>query len=71
MKARVIEGIDVNICTNCAGTWLDGGKLRELTDWDITAGKIMHCLRCNTQMKARLIRGGGDRYLPILQLHVA
>jgi Zn-finger nucleic acid-binding protein len=57
MFTRDILGIEVELCPNCAGLWLDSGELKELTDYEIAAGRILTCYRCEKPLQTKLLRG--------------
>jgi Zn-finger nucleic acid-binding protein len=57
MECKHVRGVEVDLCPNCAGIWLDGSELKELTDFDITSGRIMSCMRCDIPMQTKMVRG--------------
>ncbi|UCC71015.1 MAG: zf-TFIIB domain-containing protein [Gemmatimonadota bacterium] len=57
MECEHVKGVEVDLCPDCSGVWLDGGELKNLTNFDITAGRIMSCLRCDSPMQTRMVKG--------------
>ncbi|UCH90106.1 MAG: zf-TFIIB domain-containing protein, partial [Thermoplasmata archaeon] len=57
MFNKDVKGVEVDLCPNCAGMWLDGGELKELTNYDLTAGRVLSCLRCEKPMQTKMLRG--------------
>jgi Zn-finger nucleic acid-binding protein len=57
MIEKDIRGVEIDLCSNCAGVWLDSGELKELTKYDLSAGRILTCLRCEKPMQTKMIKG--------------
>jgi Zn-finger nucleic acid-binding protein len=57
MEIKHIFGVEVDLCTNCGGLWLDGGELNDIAKYDLTAGRVISCFRCEKPMQTKLIKG--------------
>ena len=57
MIIKHIFGVEVDLCDNCGGLWLDGGELNDIANYDLTAGRIIDCFRCEKPMQTKLIKG--------------
>jgi Zn-finger nucleic acid-binding protein len=57
MVTKDIKGVEIDLCPSCAGVWLDGGELKEITKYDLSAGRVLTCLRCETPMQTKMVRG--------------
>jgi Zn-finger nucleic acid-binding protein len=55
MDTREVHGVDVCLCAECGGLWLDNEKLKELTDFDLRAGRILNCFRCGLPMVTQYV----------------
>jgi Zn-finger nucleic acid-binding protein len=53
MVALELEGVEIDHCVGCGGTWLDSGELEQITELaDVPAGPLSEALRAG---------GGGER----------
>jgi len=57
MVTKDIKGVEIDLCPSCAGVWLDGGELKEITNYDLTAGRVLSCIRCEKPMQTKMVRG--------------
>jgi len=57
MEIKHIFGVEIDLCTNCGGLWLDGGELNDIAKYDLTAGRVIDCFRCEEPMQTKLIKG--------------
>jgi len=57
MYVKNVLGIEIELCPNCAGLWLDSGELKELTEYEIAAGRVLSCLRCDKPLQTKQIKG--------------
>ena len=57
MEIKHIFGVEIDLCLNCGGLWLDGGELNEIAKYDLTAGRVISCFRCERAMQTKLIKG--------------
>jgi Zn-finger nucleic acid-binding protein len=57
MEIKDVKGVEIDLCTNCAGVWLDSGELKQLTSYDLSAGRVLSCMKCNTPMQTKMLKG--------------
>jgi Zn-finger nucleic acid-binding protein len=57
METKDVKGVAVDLCTNCAGVWLDSGGLKEITRYDLGVGRVLTCMRCETPMQTKMLKG--------------
>jgi len=55
MEVREVKGVNIHLCPGCGGLWLDNDRLKELTDFDLRAGRILHCYRCDKPMVTKWV----------------
>jgi len=52
---KIVEGVEIDLCVNCGGVWLDGGELETLTGHDLKNYRQLQCPMCNLIMLTRTI----------------
>jgi len=52
---QTVEGVEIDLCVNCGGVWLDGGELETLTGHDLKNYRQLMCPGCNLIMLTRTI----------------
>ncbi len=52
---ETVEGVEIDLCVNCGGVWLDGGELEALTGHDLKNYRQLLCPECNLIMLTRTI----------------
>ncbi len=57
MIYKDLKNVEIDVCPGCGGTWLDGGELKELTGFDIGAGRLLSCYKCEVVMQTKMVRG--------------
>jgi len=57
MFTQQVLGLDIDLCPNCYGLWLNSDELRELTEYELAAGRILRCMKCNEPMQTKLVLG--------------
>ncbi|MCK4717329.1 MAG: zf-TFIIB domain-containing protein [Thermoplasmata archaeon] len=55
MKATVVSGVEIDLCTKCGGVWLDEGELGALTGHNLEAYRELPCPKCGKAMSIRTI----------------
>ena len=57
MLAKSIENVEIDLCLNCGGAWLDGGELEEVSGVDLQLHRRLTCPKCDFPMDIRTVRG--------------
>ena len=57
MFSKDVMGVKIDLCPNCAGLWLNSHELRDLTDYELNAGRVLSCMKCDKAMQTKLVRG--------------
>lgn len=57
MIYKDLRKVEIDVCPGCGGTWLDGGELKEITGFDIAAGRLLACYKCDVTMQTKMVRG--------------
>ena len=57
MIYKDLKKVEIDVCPGCGGTWLDGGELKEITGFDIGAGRLLSCYKCEVIMQTKMVRG--------------
>ena len=57
MIARSIENVEIDLCLNCGGAWLDGGELEVVSGVDLQLHRRLTCPKCDSPMEIRPVRG--------------
>ena len=57
MIYKDLKNVEIDVCPGCGGTWLDGGELKEITGFDIGAGRLLSCYKCETTMQTKMVKG--------------
>jgi Zn-finger nucleic acid-binding protein len=52
---KIVEGVEIDLCVNCGGVWLDGGELEALTGHNLKDYRQLMCPECNLIMLTRTI----------------
>ncbi|UCE74249.1 MAG: zf-TFIIB domain-containing protein [Methanomassiliicoccales archaeon] len=55
MTSKVVQDVEIDVCQDCNGVWLDGGELKRLSGLDAQAGRIMTCSNCNSVMQTKTV----------------
>lgn len=50
-----VEEVEIDLCVNCGGVWLDGGELEALTGHDLKNYRQLTCPECDLIMLTRTI----------------
>lgn len=57
MITKVIENVEIDLCLNCGGAWLDGGELETVSGVDLQLHRRLTCPSCDFPMDIRTVRG--------------
>jgi len=57
MIYKDLKNVEIDVCPGCGGTWLDGGELKEITGFDIAAGRLLTCYKCDITLQTKMLRG--------------
>ncbi len=57
MFSKDVMGVKVDLCPNCAGLWLNSHELKNLTEYELNAGRVLCCMKCDKPMQTKLVRG--------------
>ena len=57
MITRSIENVEIDLCLNCGGAWLDGGELEVVSGVDLQLHRRLSCPKCDFPMDIRTVRG--------------
>jgi len=52
---KKVEGVEIDLCVNCGGVWLDGGEIEALTGQNLLEGRVLMCPKCDLVMLTRSI----------------
>ena len=60
MLREVIDGVEIDLCPECEGIWLDEGEFQKLTSLDVneldtTDGRDLKCPKCTNTMTCEVI----------------
>jgi len=55
LEEKEVRSVPVGICRECGGLWLDRMKLKTLTKYDISAGRVLNCFRCDRPMQTTYV----------------
>ena len=57
MMSKMIENVEIDLCLNCGGAWLDGGELEAVSGVDLQLHRRLSCPMCDFPMDIRTVRG--------------
>jgi len=57
MIYKDLENVDMEVCPSCGGSWIDGGELKEMTGFNIGAGRLLSCYKCQITMQTKMVKG--------------
>ena len=55
LEEKAVRNVPLGICKECGGLWLDSQKLKSLTKYDISAGRVLSCFRCSKPMQTTYV----------------
>lgn len=64
MDMKEFGGVEIDICPECGGVWLDGGELKHLTGLDPDEGRVLSCDDCGWTMNTKVVLGIEIDYCP-------
>lgn len=55
MDVKKVDKINIDVCPNCEGVWLDEGELESLSGLDPGASRELKCTVCDIPMATKMI----------------
>jgi Zn-finger nucleic acid-binding protein len=55
LTSKTVQEVEIELCQDCHGVWLDEGKLKRLSGLDAQIGRVMKCSNCSTAMQTKTV----------------